>query len=243
MNDISLTHLLDVAIRAAEAAGNHARENKARRTEINETFDHDVKLVLDVESQKKAEGVILAEFPDHGILGEEDTTPNLDSPYEWVIDPIDGTMNFSHGLEYWCSSVAVRQNEKVVAGCVYAPEFNAYYTAHIEDVAKLNGEPIQVSQTETLKRSMIVTGLSKEMEDLQVPHFELFRALQLNTKKVRINGAAALDLCRVADGAIDGFFESGDVRHAADHFRPRFPAIAVYADEKRDGGNDQLFPS
>jgi myo-inositol-1(or 4)-monophosphatase len=209
MNDIPLSHLLDVAICAAEAAGRHAFENKDRRTETNEDFDHDIKLVLDVECQKKAEAVILSEFPNHGILGEEDTAPNLTSPYDWVIDPIDGTMNFSHGFEYWCSSIAVRKNQKVVAGCVFAPDFDAYYTAHLEDEAKLNGRPIHVSKTAWLKRAMIFTGLSKEMEGSREPHLDMFRKLALNTKKVRINGAAALDLCRVADGTCDGLFETG----------------------------------
>ena len=174
---------MDVAICAAEAAGRHALKNKDRRTATHTTFDHDVKLVLDVECQKKAEDMILAEFPDHGVLGEEDETPNHDSPYEWVIDPIDGTMNFSHGFEYWCSSVAVRKNQEVVAGCVFAPDFNTFYTAHIEEEAKVNGLPIHVSQTESLKCSMIFTGLSKEMEGSREPHLDMFRMLALNTKK------------------------------------------------------------
>lgn len=209
MKDISLTHLLDVAICAVEAAGTHALDNKARRNETNETFDHDVKLVLDVECQEIAEKVIASEFPDHGILGEEHAAPKSSSAYEWIIDPIDGTMNFSHGFEYWCSSVAVRHHDKVVAGCVYAPEFNAYYTAHIEAPAKLNGEPVHVSETKHLKDAMIFTGLSKEMEESKEPHLDMFRMLALNTKKVRINGAAALDLCRLADATCDGFFETG----------------------------------
>ena len=209
MNDISLTHLLDVAICAAEAAGKHALENKHRRTESTQTFEHDIKLALDIECQKVAEGVIAGEFPEHGILGEEGQTPKNSSPYDWVIDPIDGTMNFSHGLEYWCSSVAVRHNQKVVAGCVFAPAFNSYYTAHIEEEAKLNGAPIRVSNTESLRNALIVTGLSKEMENATDPHLDLFRMLALNTKKVRILGAAALDICRVADGTCDGFFETG----------------------------------
>lgn len=209
MNDITLTHLLEVAVGAAEAAGKHALNHKERRTETNEDFAHDIKLVLDVESQKKAEAVILSEFPDHGILGEEEVTPNHSSPYEWVIDPIDGTMNYSHGFEYWCSSVAVRKNNKVIAGCVYAPDFNTLYTAHREEAAKRNGVPIQVSDTSVLNRAMIFTGLSKEMEGSSEPHLDMFRMLALNTKKVRINGAAALDLCRVADGTCDGLFETG----------------------------------
>jgi len=208
MNDIPLSHLLDVAICAAEAAGKHAMENKHRRQEANETFEHDIKLVLDVECQTIAEKVIAGEFPEHGILGEEDATPNAASSYEWVIDPIDGTMNFSHGLEYWCSSVAVRRNHKVVAGCVFAPEFESYYTAHIEQPARLNGDDITVSKTERLSQSMILTGLSKNMENASEPHLDLFRMLAVNTKKLRINGAAALDICRVADGTCDGFFET-----------------------------------
>ena len=209
MKDISLTHLLDVAICAAEAAGKHAHGNKDRRKESSETFDHDIKLVLDVECQAIAEKVIASEFPNHGILGEENAAPSRSSAYEWIIDPIDGTMNFSHGMEYWCSSVAVRHHDKIVAGCVFAPDFDAYYTAHIEEEAKLNGSPIRVSDTRHLQDAMVYTGLSKEMEEATEPHLDMFRMLALNTKKVRINGAAALDLCRVADGTCDGFFETG----------------------------------
>ncbi|QBG48902.1 inositol monophosphatase [Verrucomicrobia bacterium S94] len=207
MNTLSLTDLLDVAVAAAKAAGGHAYNNKARRTETNETFAHDIKLVLDVESQKKAEAVISETFPEHGILGEEDAAPNQLSDYEWIIDPIDGTMNFSHGLEYWCSSVAVRHKGEVVAGCVYAPDYDACYTAHRDDTARLNGEPIRTAQTPALKKALILTGLSKEIEVNPDLYFGRFRKLTLNTKKLRLMGAAALDLCHVADGTADGFFE------------------------------------
>jgi myo-inositol-1(or 4)-monophosphatase len=209
MNDISLTHLLDTAICAAQAAGNHALANKDRRTETTETFVHDVKLVLDIECQKIAEEMIASEFPEHNILGEEDARNNNDESYEWVIDPIDGTMNYTTGFPYWCVSIAVRHNTKVLAGCVFAPEFNDYYTAHIEEPAKLNGEPIHVSDTQLLDESTIFTGISKHMQSTNEPHFEMFRMLALNTRKVRINGAAALDMCHVAAGSCDGYFETG----------------------------------
>jgi myo-inositol-1(or 4)-monophosphatase len=209
MNEITLTHLLDVAICAAEAAGKHAMENKHRRTEATETFSHDVKLVLDAECQKIAEGVIASEFPDHSILGEEDIRQNLAQAYEWIIDPIDGTINYTHGFPYWCCSIAVRHNQKVLAGCVYAPEFGDYYTAHIEESAKLNGEPIKASDTRNLQDALIHTGLSKQIETANDPQFEMFRMLAINTQKLRINGAAALDLCHVAAGSGDGFFENG----------------------------------
>jgi len=209
MNEITLTHLLDVAICAAEAAGKHALQNKHRRSETTETYSHDVKLVLDMECQKIAEEMIASEFPKHGILGEEAAQENPEEAYEWIIDPIDGTLNFSHGFPYWCCSVAVRHNQKILAGCVHAPEFGEYYTAHIEEPAKRNGEVISVSGTAHLQDALIFTGLSKDLATGQEPHFNMFRMLALNTQKVRINGAAALDLCHVAAGSCDGFFETG----------------------------------
>ena len=209
MTEITLTHLLDVAICAAEAAGTHAIENKHRRTESTETFSHDVKLVLDAECQKIAEEVIASEFPDHGILGEEGIRETRAEAYEWIIDPIDGTVNYSHGFPYWCCSIAVRRNQKVLAGCVYAPEFGDYYTAHIEEPAKRNGKPIKASSTRNLQDALVFTGLSKHFENTNEPQFDMFRMLALNTQKLRINGAAALDLCHVAAGSSDGFFETG----------------------------------
>ncbi len=209
MNEITLPHLLDVAICAAEAAGKHALKNKDRRTEVTDSYAHDVKLVLDVECQKEAEGVIAGEFPEHSILGEEGTTEAPDGTYEWIIDPIDGTLNYSHGFPYWCCSVAVRQAQKVLAGCVYAPEFGDYYTAHIEEPAKLNGEAIQTAGTQSLQDALIFTGLAKDFEEQREVNLNTFRMLAVNTQKLRINGAAALDICRVADGSSDGFYEAG----------------------------------
>ena len=117
-------------------------------------------------------------------------------------------MNYFHDFPYWCSSVAVRHNEKVLAGCVYAPEFNTFYTAHAEQESKRNSEPICASATEQLQDAMIFTGISKHMGSTTDHHFDMFRSLALSSRKLRINGAAALDICRVADGTCDGFFES-----------------------------------
>ncbi len=208
MKKIPLTHLLDTAICAAEAAGKHALANKHRREESNETFSHDIKLVLDVECQKIAEAVIASELPEHGILGEEDIRKAAPHEYEWIIDPIDGTMNYTHGFPYWCASIAVRQNEQVLAGCVYAPEFDEYYTAHIEEPAKLNGQFIHASETQHLHEAMIFTGISKHMDAASEPHFDRFKELALSTQKIRLNGSAALDLCHVAAGNSDGYVET-----------------------------------
>lgn len=208
MESIPLSHLLDTAIDAAKTAGAHALDNKNRREETTAVFNHDVKLVMDIECQQMAEKVITAVFPDHGILGEEEARPNSATDYEWIIDPIDGTMNYTHGFPYWCCSVAVRHHDEILAGCVYAPETGDCYTAHIHEPARCNGAPLRVSNTAILSQSMIFTGLSKHMDATSGRHLEMFRTLALNTRKIRINGSAALDLCHVAAGFCDGFFET-----------------------------------
>ena len=208
MTDISPSRLLDTAVLAAKTAGTHALENKARRSETSARFDHDIKLVLDMEGRQVAEEVMAAAFPDHGILGEEGGRSSGESDYEWVIDPIDGTVNYAHGFPYWCCSVAVRRGGEVLAGCVYAPEYDDCYTAHVEEAARCNGKPIHVTDTPCLSEALIFSGLSKHIESTAKPYFDLFRRLLLNTQKVRINGAAALYICYVAAGLSDGFFET-----------------------------------
>jgi len=207
MQNLSLNKLLETAIFAAKKAGAHALKNEHRRTETAKTFAHDVKLVLDAECQEIAEQAILEIFPNHAILGEEGVT-EVDSDYEWVIDPIDGTMNFTRGFPYWCVSIAVRKNETVLAGCVFNPVSNECFTAHIESDALCNGKPIRPSKINKLEESTIFSGVSKYVDQDPDAHFKLFQTLIFNTRKVRINGSAALDICHVASGHADGYFET-----------------------------------
>jgi myo-inositol-1(or 4)-monophosphatase len=208
--------LLDCAIDAARTAAGHALANAGRRTEIAQSFSHDVKLKLDIECQHEAESVIRKRFPDHPILGEESgSTDNTEingnpgeSEFLWIIDPIDGTVNFSHGLPLWCCSVAVRRQDTVVAGAVYAPELDNLYSASINRKAMLNGSEIAVSKVRNLSDSIVMTGMDKEITP-DVPPFEIFQRIALNTQKARIMGSAALDICHVACGKADGYFESG----------------------------------
>ena len=126
--------LLECAVAAARAAGNHALQNRTRRKEVVKVLEHDIKLKLDIECQEKAESVIQKTYPDHKIIGEEDSKDNVnlqssvvdsqDSMYEWIIDPIDGTVNFAHGLPHWCASVAVRFQDQMMAGAVYVSSQN-----------------------------------------------------------------------------------------------------------------------
>ena len=135
--------LLSTAVAAAQAGSAHASHERARNQEANLIATHDVKLKLDVECQQVITRTILAAFPDHAVLGEEDVahaTPPADA-YEWIIDPIDGTVNFFHGSPYWCSSVAVRRNGVVLAGCVCAPDVDLLFQASCDSRRAIAWKP------------------------------------------------------------------------------------------------------
>ena len=193
---------------AARAAGLHALREKARRFEVHEKFSHDVKLQLDREAQKHAVEAIHRVYPGDPILGEEWTVEGNGSGVEWIIDPIDGTVNFFHGVPWWCSSVAVRVDGVVVAGAVYAPEVDHLYEASIESPALCNGVILKVADTRRLADALLVTGSEKEMNPIDPP-LATAQRLAPHVQKVRILGAAALDLCQIALGAVDVFCQSG----------------------------------
>lgn len=207
MSVISESELLACARAAAEAAGRHAVVNRHRRREITRVVRNDVKLVLDVECQRVAESVIHGAFPEHSILGEEGERPRAEAAYEWVVDPIDGTLNFSHGLPVWCCSVAVRRGAEVVAGAVYAPDLGDLYTATLSGAALRNGEPIHVSDIADLSEAIMATGLAAKTGDRVTSH-GVFRALTQHLQRVRIMGAAAVDICHVAAGRLEGYVET-----------------------------------
>ncbi len=208
MSAPSLADLLACATATARAAGTHAMQNEGRRQEALVRTEHDVKLVLDHECQAVAEGVIRGTFSQHHFMGEEGGAQGDGSQPQWIVDPIDGTVNFSHGLPYWCSSVAVQVGGRTVAGAEYAPVMDKLFTASDDEPACCNGRPIRVSETSDLRRSLLLTGVERNFD--QYPEApQVITAIVAAVQKIRLLGAAALDLCLVAEGRADGFFESG----------------------------------
>jgi myo-inositol-1(or 4)-monophosphatase len=209
---VSLDALLACAVAASQETGHHALRNFSRRNEVLKTYAHDVKLRLDVECQQIATRCIHSHFPGHLLLGEEDpedTVSQADSnAYEWIIDPIDGTVNFSHGLPFWCCSIAVRQGDLTLAGAVFAPALGLLYTATDQSVAKLNDTEIHVSTHTTAAESVVLTGIDKSSLPGQ-PTFANFERISAVVQKTRGLGSAALDLCHVAAGCADAYFENG----------------------------------
>jgi myo-inositol-1(or 4)-monophosphatase len=203
--------LLACAIEAARVAGEHALRNTHRRSEALAAPRHDVKLKLDVECQSRAEEVIRSAFPGHALLGEEDAAGRPSgraSAYEWIIDPIDGTVNFSHGLPLWCCSIGVRRGADVVAGAVYAPAIRELYAASVDTPSVCNDAPIHVSTLEALDRAVVFTGTNKDASSVEASLARFNRIAQA-VQRARIMGSAALDLCMVARGQAEGYFERG----------------------------------
>ncbi len=207
---IDTTDLLACAVDAVQVATRHAMDNISRRTETVKLAAHDVKLRLDIECQAKAEAIINKHFPSHMTLGEEDvfSEKHCADDYEWVIDPIDGTVNFSHSIPYWGCSIAVQRNGKTLAGAVFAPEVDTLCTATIDSESLCNGSPIEVSTTASLAESIIYTGADQNVGSELSP-YSFFNKIAEKCQRPRTMGCASLDLCRVALGEGDGYFEAG----------------------------------
>ncbi len=205
---IAAQQLQAVATLAARRAGEHVLANLHRRGDVNSVLRTDVKHKLDVEAQETATAAILAAFPGHAILGEETCdAPLAECDYVWIIDPIDGTINFFHGLPWWCCSVAVRFKGQAVAGAVFIPEMQQMFEATCDGPALCNGAPIHVSSTTRTDLAMLATGADKW--DLGEHAFRFMRKVSEIAQRPRILGAAAVDMCMVAAGKLDGYFESG----------------------------------
>jgi myo-inositol-1(or 4)-monophosphatase len=213
-HEIDPARLLETVVLAVRTAGDHANANRHRRTDTMMVAAHDVKLQLDLECQNIIWSLVRKHFPQHAILAEESADKGQpaddphQSPYTWIIDPIDGTVNFSHGLPWWCCSVAVTYQGRTVAAAVYSPATHELFTAARGGTACCNGLPIAVAGTKVLRDSMVLTGLDQKFTE-QPQRLSRFLAISNAVQKARVIGAAALDMCRVAAGQADGYFETG----------------------------------
>lgn len=202
-----LDALARVADEAAEAAGVILLEYSGKaRVE----FKGEIDLVTDAdrEAEKRIIEVVRKHFPDHGIYAEESGERASDAGVRWLIDPIDGTTNYAHGFPLYAVSIGVEVDGQIVVGIVFNPAYGEKYTAIRGRGARLNGEPIRVSDTEVLDRSLLVTGFPytvRTSEENNVDHFIHFTK---RCQAVRRLGSAALDLAYVARGSLDGFWET-----------------------------------
>ena len=164
---------------------------------------------VDLECERVCRAVIAERFPGHDILAEEMSRPGdrSSSRYRWVFDPLDGTTNYAHGLPIFCASLAIEIDGRADVGAVYDPTRRELFTAERGVGAFLNGVPLRVSSTATLLDSMLVTGFPYDVHKHTADLLEMFGAFLGTARAVRRLGSAALDLCYVAAGRFEGFWE------------------------------------
>src|SRR3984885_8488458 len=161
----------------------------------------------DHASEKAIFEIIKQDFPDHYILSEEAGEIVMDSNYKWIIDPIDGTVNFAHGLPLCCVSIGLEQDGEMILGAVYNPFIREFFFAQKGYGATLNDKIIRVSNESSVQKSCLVTGFPYSYLDQPNGPLEVFARLIRSGVPVRRLGSAAMDLCWVAAGRFDGFYE------------------------------------
>ncbi|HHY85050.1 MAG TPA: inositol monophosphatase [Verrucomicrobia bacterium] len=194
------------------------RKNLALSKKVNEESSHDIKLDLDVRCQKLIGKLLQQSCPGVALFGEEGSTGADNAPYRWVVDPIDGTVNFAHGLPHAAVSIALQERARskreadypdgyrTLVGVVLDPFQNELWTAMRGGRALMNGKPVRVSRIRTLREAMVTIGFSKSRASLEqaLPYFTW---LVRRVRKVRMLGSAALGLTYVATGRLDAYME------------------------------------
>jgi myo-inositol-1(or 4)-monophosphatase len=161
----------------------------------------------DHASERAIFEVIKKHFPDHQLLGEESGAITQDSTYKWIIDPIDGTVNFANGIPLNCVSIGIEKEGEIILGAVYNPHMNEFFLAEKGSGATLNDKPIKVSKQNKVIHSCLVTGFPYTYVNTPNGPLEVFAKFIQKGVPVRRLGSAAIDLCWVAAGRLDGFYE------------------------------------
>jgi myo-inositol-1(or 4)-monophosphatase len=206
MKPVSLPKALAAAVKAARAAGQVMRANWHQPKRVNSAEAHDIKLELDVRCQALIEKILSGAFPEIPVLGEEGSTGDVNAEYRWVIDPIDGTVNYFFGMPHAAVSIALEHRKKSVVGVIYDPFTDEIWTTTKGAPTRLNGKIVRVSNRAKIGEAVIALGFSKSQDNLNksLPHFN---RLARRAKKIRIMGSAALELAYVASGRLDAYVE------------------------------------
>jgi myo-inositol-1(or 4)-monophosphatase len=197
---------LAVAVKAARAAGKVMRDNWHAPKRVKLADAHDIKLELDVRCQHIIEKILHAEFVQIPLLGEEGDSGDVNSEFRWVVDPIDGTVNYFFGIPHASVSIALQRRQQTIIGVVYDPFTDELWTATRGGKTKLNGRVVRASNHSRLSDAVIAMGFSKSKENMEksLPHLN---RLARGAKKIRIMGSAALELAYVASGRLDVYIE------------------------------------
>ena len=202
---------LATAIDAVTRAGEIQRAALGGTFQIHKKGTIDLVTEVDLAVERMIRALIAQRHPDHDVLAEEMGGPTGEtrSRHCWIVDPLDGTTNFAHGLPLFCCTVALEVDGRLEVGAVYDPTRNELFTAERGKGAFLNGVRFHVSQTQTLIDALLVTGFPYAVQAQMAELIGLFAAFLGEARAVRRLGSAALDICYVACGRMDGFWEQG----------------------------------
>lgn len=203
---------LTLAIDAAREAGAFLAANLGKVRTVTEKDTRGKNLVTEIDrmSEELILGRIRSRFPGDEILAEEGGRgAESGSGYRWVVDPLDGTTNYTHGFPVFCVSIGVEREGRIVAGVIYDPNLDELFSAEIGGGAFLNGEPMRVSAIDRLSRSLLVTGFPYNIHENPDHSVERFIGALMKAQAVRRMGSAAIDLAYVACGRYEGFWEVG----------------------------------
>lgn len=198
---------LELATHAAITAGKLLREHFGSDATVDEATHHDIKLALDKESQDLITKILLDARDGDALYGEEGIAGNQDSDRQWIVDPIDGTVNFFYSIPHFCVSIALRIKGEIVCGVIHDPMVGETWTVEKGGEPMLNGKPIKCSPRTELNQSILFVGCGKDEEALKTG-MERFRKGSLRARKMRMMGSAALGMAYIACGRLDAYVES-----------------------------------
>lgn len=200
--------LRDIAVTTGRAAGEILRRGFGTSFSVtSKEGRHNLVTEYDVACENFIVDTLRSRLPESTFIGEEGGTTSGSGPVSWVIDPLDGTVNFAHGIPIFCVSIAAVVDSDIVAGCIYHPLLDELFAAAKGEGATLNGQRLSVSSTSELGSSLLVTGFPYNIMDNPLRCIEQFSGIVGRGIPVRRLGSAALDLAYVAAGRFDGFWE------------------------------------
>ncbi len=199
---------VEVAVSAALAAGKIQRDRSQNIGRISPKGNRDLVTEVDILCEQEVIRIIKKRFPDHQILAEESgASGGNSSPSKWIIDPLDGTINYAHGFPCYCVSIGLEHEGEIIVGVVYNPNLDELFVAEKDKGATLNSAPISVSTIPKLQDSLLVTGFTPEIVNSLDDNIDIFRDFMKASQAVRRPGSAAIDLCYTAMGRFEGFWE------------------------------------
>ena len=201
-------NFLSVAWEAASLAGTLIQQHWQKPKNIDHKGAIDLVTSVDRECERRIVEVLQNHFPNHSILAEEETDRvGPEASHRWIIDPLDGTTNFAHSYPQFCVSIALERDDEVILGLVYDPLRGECFKAVKGEGATLNGGSIHVSAVKELDKALLATGFPYDQREKADFYLVFFKAFMTRSQGIRRNGSAALDLCYLACGRIDGFWE------------------------------------